>query len=106
MKNKVKKNTFLYLLPRVSAILFILFVSIFALDVFADPKWLIGLIIHLIPSFVLTVLTILAWKSEKAGGLAFILASILSLFFFHSTIIFVPTFIIGVLFLLSYRVNK
>jgi len=89
----------LYWLPRILAILFIIFISLFALDVFSEKNWPLALLMHLIPSFILTILTIIAWKNELAGGIFFILAGFVAILFFHSTIISVPVFFIGSLFL-------
>ena len=58
--------------PRILCILAILFVSLFALDSF-DPnlsaarQWL-GFFMHLVPSFILIILLIIAWKWELIGG--------------------------------------
>ncbi len=73
MKNSLK---ILYWAPRIICILAILFVSLFALDAF-DPEltfWqqIGGFLIHLIPSFILLALLLLAWKHEYLGGLIFI----------------------------------
>jgi hypothetical protein len=67
----------LYWTPRVICILAILFVSLFALDAF-DPKlsvWqqLKDFLIHLIPSFILLAILIVAWKREIIGGIIFTL---------------------------------
>lgn len=71
-----KSIKILYWTPRILSILGILFVSLFALDAFegADPfyKKLVGFAIHLIPSFVLVAILLVAWKWEKVGGLIFI----------------------------------
>lgn len=53
------------LLARVSAIIFILFISLFALDAGS----IMGLLIHLIPSYFLVAILILAWKKPIWGGL-------------------------------------
>lgn len=92
----------IYWAARVLAILFIIFVSIFALDVFGEPNWPLALLMHLIPSIVLVILTIIAWKYEQIGGWLFIAAGFASLFFFHfeSLIVFTPSVIIGVLFIM------
>jgi thiosulfate reductase cytochrome b subunit len=75
----------------------------FALDVFSEPQWYLALFMHLIPSFVLIALTIIAWKNEKVGGFVFMAAGFVMLVFTHfeSLIISVPAFIIGTLFVWS-----
>lgn len=67
-------------LPRVLSIAFILFLSMFALDVFgAYQGWelIVALLAHLIPSFVLLAFTIVAWRYELVGAVGFIALSAL-----------------------------
>ncbi len=96
-------SKFLYWPPRVLAILFIVFVSLFALDVFGEPQWFLALIIHLVPSYILIIVTVIAWKYDRVGGLLFFLAGIFLLILsdFKSLIISLPAFVIGILFLAS-----
>jgi len=72
--NKTMRKT-MFWTPRISAVLFVLFISIFALDVFEADKslgeTLVGLFIHLIPSILLTIAIILAWRWEWVGTVAF-----------------------------------
>jgi hypothetical protein len=89
----------LYWLPRVLAIFFIAFISIFALDVFEQPQWFLALLIHLIPSYILSLITFVAWKHERAGGFLFLLAGLAMFMFFHSIYIAIPALVIGLLFL-------
>lgn len=62
----------LFWLPRALSIAFIAFISIFALDVFGENQglWhmLAALAIHLIPSFVLIIALVLAWRWEWIGA--------------------------------------
>lgn len=99
---------FLYWLPRVLAILFIGFISLFALDVFTEPQWFLALIMHLIPSFVLIIATAIAWKHEFVGGWLFLGAGGILLYLsgFESWIVSSPAFLIGGLFLLSKLYRK
>jgi len=93
----------LYWLPRILAILFTAFISIFALDVFNEPQWFLALFIHLIPSFILVILTIVAWKHEQLGGFIFLIIGSLMLVFSHfeSIIISAPAIAIGALFIIK-----
>jgi hypothetical protein len=88
-----------YWLPRIIALLYILFISIFALDVFSEPAWLTALIMHLIPSFILIVITWIAWKRELIGGFGFLLLGAVGTFYVHSFILMIPVFVTGILFL-------
>ncbi|HVP55820.1 MAG TPA: hypothetical protein VMU45_12585 [Candidatus Eisenbacteria bacterium] len=71
----------LYWTPRVLALAFILFLSIFATDVFSENlgfwQTVQDLAIHLIPSFVLLVVLVLAWRWEWIGAAAFAAAALL-----------------------------
>jgi hypothetical protein len=98
-------NKFFYWLPRALSILFIGFVSLFALDVLGQPQWLLALIIHLIPSYILIIMTVIAWKRERLGGLLFILAGGVFLIVsgFESWVILAPALVIGALYLFSYK---
>jgi hypothetical protein len=89
----------LYWAPRILAILFIAFISIFALDVFSEPHWYLALFMHLIPSFILTLITIIAWKKEKLGGILFLILAVIMGWFFHSVFLAIPNLIIGFLFI-------
>jgi hypothetical protein len=66
--------------PRIIVILAILFVSMFALDSFSPGLTLWqqigGFMIHLIPSFILLGVLVLAWKRELPGGIIFLLIGV------------------------------
>lgn len=105
----------LYWLPRILAIGYILFLGLFALDIFEQGKpmqeILMGLFIHLIPNFILLVVLVLAWKIEKLGGSVFILLSLIMSAFFSNPFwvnffLFSPLFLIGALFLISWYVKS
>jgi len=112
--------------PRILCILAILFVSLFALDSFSSERtfWqnIGALIMHLIPSFVLLAVLIVAWKWEKIGGITL---TILGLSFFIFIFIFnlkrthsvatslmialtfsVPFVLAGILFIISHFRKK
>ncbi len=101
----------IYWTPRVLCILFALFISMFALDVFGEGRgfWetLAALGMHMIPTAVIVLVTILAWRWEWIGTLAFFTTGVL-----YSVrtaqhpdwilLIAGPQFLIGGLFLLSW----
>ncbi len=68
-------RTTLFWTPRVLAMAYIVFLSLFALDVFSEGygfwKAIAALAIHLIPAFVLIVGLILAWRWEWIGAVLF-----------------------------------
>jgi len=61
--------------PRILTILFALFLSLFALDVFSETKGFLdtftALVLHLVPTFLLVVLLVFAWRRELIGVIAF-----------------------------------
>ena len=73
----MNKTKALYWLPRVLGIIAILFISLFALDAFESGltfwQQMVAFIMHLIPSFVLLIILLIAWKWEKIGGIIFVL---------------------------------
>jgi len=123
--NKIKKinkiSKFVYWTPRILSIVFLLFLTLFSLDVF-DSKlgfWgtVLGLLIHNIPVFILLAIVIISWKREWVGGIVFILAGLFYIFLMiltalknphewymlsYSFIIAGPAFFIGILFLINW----
>ena len=113
-------------MPRIICILAILFISLFALDSFGPNLTIwqqIGaFLIHLIPTYILIALLIVAWKWEYIGGIIFIIIGLgMSPFIFkhnynmnHSIgmsigIILMITFpfvVAGILFIISYIIKK
>lgn len=104
----------LYWAPRIMGILSILYISIFALDVFASgtplPQMLLGLLIHLIPSFILAGFLALAWRFELQGGIAFIVIScipfvLLSNPLWVNALLAAPFLLTGLLFVVHARMR-
>lgn len=112
--------------PRVICILAILTISMFALDAF-DPgltfwQQIGGFAMHLVPSFILLVFLIIAWKWELVGGILFTLVGVvLSPFVFKMNYnmnqsvsmsigiiaaITFPFIVVGVLFIISHYLKK
>jgi hypothetical protein len=86
--------------PRLASILIIFFISLFSLDVFdmeASPLELLGgFLIHNIPSIVLLVLLIFAWKRPALGFVAFLVAGALFAIFFVRGIYALPNLLLFV----------
>lgn len=110
--NKVMKQV-LFWTPRVLCILFAMFLSLFALDVFSEDAgfWekILGLLIHLVPVYVVVILLMVAWRWEWVGAIAFIGLALFYLFQawgreHWSTYLAIsgPLIVIGVLFLLNW----
>lgn len=111
----------LYWIPRLLCILAILFVSMFALDSFQPGlsiwEQLQAFVMHLIPSFILLIFLIIAWKREISGGILFLLIGLgfSPVIYMHNfrmngsvwmslgvlSMITLPFIIVGVLFILG-----
>ena len=65
----------LFWAPRILSILFALFLSVFALDVFSESKGIletaVGLLLHLVPTFTVFGLLYVAWRREWIAAVAF-----------------------------------
>jgi len=116
----------LHWIPRIIIILAILLLSLLSVDAFSPGLTLFqqlgGFFMHMIPSFALTGLLIVAWKRELPGGILFILIGLgFSPFIYshnfkmnHSVgmslvtvlILNLPFIIAGILFIISYHVKK
>ena len=72
---KMSMKRFLVWTPRILGILFALFVSIFALDVFGAGygfwETILALFMHLIPVFVLLIGLAIAWRWAWVGAVVF-----------------------------------
>jgi hypothetical protein len=101
----------LYWTPRLVCILYIVFVSLFALDVVNEhlpfPRVIGALAMHLIPTAIMTVLLILSWRWEWVGGVGFVALALLYIEMMGGLsraypIIFGPALLIGILFLVNW----
>ena len=128
MKNKThNKNIpkWMYWTPRVGAIVMLLFLVMFSLDVFEMKLgfWgtLLGLFMHNLPVIILAIAVWIAWKREIVGGIAFILVGLFYIsryivsaiagefegyMLFYSLIVAGPLFAIGILFLMNWKMKK
>ncbi|MGE5348118.1 MAG: hypothetical protein ACM3NP_02460 [Actinomycetota bacterium] len=122
-------NTLEKLLHRTPRILFILaiaFISLFAFDAFS-PGWtflqnLGSLMLHLVPTFILIALLVVAWKWELAGGILITLVGLVVTPFLYNMnyqrtssansafvvilMITLPFIIIGILFIISHFIKR
>jgi len=108
-------NRFTIWIPRILAIIMGIFISLFAFDAFQENtlffKQVLGFIIHLVPSFLIFISLLIAWKYYLLGGIIFILVGVFFTVFFHTyksissfLILSLSLFIIGALFIIcKYR---
>jgi hypothetical protein len=76
--------------PRIAAILIIFFMSLFSLDVFGEgaaPLDVLGaFLMHNVPSFVMILFLVFAWKRPVVGFVVFLIAAVASIVFFVRSI--------------------
>ena len=103
----------LFWTPRVLCILFAMFLSLFALDVFSEGHgfWetILALLIHLVPVYIVVIALVIAWRWEWVGAILFIPLALFYLVWswgqFHWSAYLVisgPLFLVGVLFLINF----
>jgi hypothetical protein len=103
----------LYWTPRILGILFALFTSLFALDVFEEGygfwETVLALLMHLIPTFIILIALFTAWRREWIGALLFIALGVFYIVWSWAEIPWMayllisgPLFLIGALFLLDW----
>ena len=85
------KNRTIFWIPRTLTIIFILFISMFALDVFGNGlgffQVVFALIMHLIPSIVLILILVIFWNKDKVLGWMWIIFGVWYLWVIIPTII-------------------
>jgi len=103
----------LFWTPRIIGILFAVFLSLFALDVFGEDRsfWetALALLIHLIPVYVVVIALVLAWRWAWVGAVVFTALAVLYVILawgrFHWSayaVISGPLVLLGVLFLFNW----
>jgi len=103
-------------IPRLLSIGFVLFISIFALDVFSEYSGfeiVLPLFIHLLPSVILLIVTAIAWKYDLVGAtvfLGFAVFYVLDVGFTRPLSwylgIFLPASVVGILYLINWVQKK
>jgi hypothetical protein len=113
-----KRNQVLFWTPRILSILYAVFISMFALDVFGgdDGFWetTLALLIHLIPVYGIIITLIIAWRWEWVGTVVFIVLAVLYVMWawprFHHWSVYVaipgPLVVVGILFLYNWIHKK
>src|SRR4030042_3716474 len=73
--NTITKRT-LFWTPRILCIVFAMFLSLFAFDVFSEGhslwKTILALLIHIAPVFLLIIVLVISWRWEWVGAILFI----------------------------------
>jgi len=103
----------LFWTPRVLCILFAIFLSLFALDVFSEGYgfWatIFTLLIHLVPVYIVIIVLIIAWRWEWVGAILFIALAVFYVVLFWGRFpldvylsISGPLALVGVLFLFNW----
>jgi len=103
--------------PRVLTILFALFLSLFALDVFDEGYgfWgtVVALFMHLIPTWIVLAVLAVSWRWEWVGTVSYVTLGLVYAYFAYgrghpewTVVIGGPLFLIGGLFLLNWLYRK
>lgn len=111
--NRTTKQV-LFWAPRVLCILFAIFLSLFALDVFGEGygfwETILALLIHLVPVYLVVIALVIAWRWEWVGAILFAGLALSYVFLVWGQehwsaylAISGPLVLIGVLFLLNWR---
>jgi len=120
--NTIHRSRFLTRVPRILAMLFILFLTMFWFDMFGGEEsiWIQigGFLIHSIPSFILIAILIISRKHELVWAIAFMLAGLAyivmcainwvprQMILWRSLTISWPALLTGILFRLSWRKKR
>jgi hypothetical protein len=115
MKSDIPK--IIFWLPRILGILFAAFIASFSADVFQENlgigETILHLLIHLIPSFILILALIIAWRKEIVGVFLYIGLAIFYLLISNGKfnlitylVIMLPLVIIALLFYLNWHFRK
>lgn len=100
-------------LPRILTIIYILFISLFALDAFGGDESILlqigGFLIHLLPSFLLVGALMWAWRKPLVGAILFSALGVMSIFAWDTyqhllnfAVLSLPLLITGVLYYVSH----
>ena len=113
---KQPANRLLLWTPRVLAILFAAFISIFALDVFGAGytfwETIVALTMHMVPTAVVLLALVIGWRWQWIGGILFLALGLVYILVFREgdliayLLISGPLFLVGALFLISAWVQK
>jgi hypothetical protein len=112
--NERPQKRVLYWTPRILCILFAVFISLFAFDVFEGGKGFwetsVALLLHLVPTIIIVAVLVLSWRREWIGGILFIALGIFYVVWAWGrghwaayALISGPLLLIGILFLLNWR---
>jgi hypothetical protein len=122
---KIPEKVFFWA-PRILGILAISFVSMFALDAFQPEltiwEQLRDFLMHLVPSFILLAILLVAWKWELIGGIIFIAIGLVftPVVYLHNyrmngsvwmsltviAMITLPFIVMGILFIIHHKLKK
>jgi hypothetical protein len=113
---KQPANRLLLWTPRVLAILFAAFISMFAFDVFGEGytfwETIVALVMHLVPTAAVLVALAIAWRWSWVGGILFLALGLVYILVFREgdwivyLLISGPLFLVGALFLCSAWAQK
>ena len=103
----------LFWTPRILCILFAVFSSVFALDVFGEGysfwETILALLIHLVPTYIVVIALVIAWRWEWVGAILFLALGVFYIVWTWGRFPLVtyvsmsgPLFLVSALFLLNW----
>lgn len=110
----MRTKRLLHWTPRILGLLFAIFLSLFALDVFDEGygSWetVVALFMHLVPTFIVLIVLAIAWRWEWVGAVLFCGLAVFYVLwtwgrFPFGTYLAIsgPLLLVGILFLLNWR---
>ncbi len=106
----------IYLAPRIAALVIVFFIGLFSLDVFGEGGTLLqqigAFLMHSIPSIIMAVFVVFAWRRPLVGFIGFLLAGVVFLRFvlgqgLANFLLFSgPLLLIAAMFYVDWRWNK
>ena len=116
MNISINKRKVIHWLPRILSIAFVLFLSLFALDVFTEYSgWdlVLALFMHLMPSLVFLAVVAISWKYDLVGAIVFFAFAVFYIYaagfggpWTWYAFISGPSFIVAIFFFISWLQKK
>jgi hypothetical protein len=117
MNTRIQYTGIVLWVARLLTIAFAIFISVFAMDVFNEGygfwKTMLGLFMHLLPTLIILIVLLVAWRNAIIGGLIYILLGITYIVFTWGksdwtayALIPAPMILIGVLFFIGWYQKK
>ena len=113
----IKTKRVIFWTPRILGILFAVFLSLFATDVFSEgygfSEAILALLIHLVPTYLVVIALVISWRWEWIGALIYIALGLFYIIWSWGDFLFVtylvisgPPFLVAALFLVNWHYRE